>query len=132
MTTLCPAYWREVPHDDLRCSHCGADIVQLHERDFRDKLFGALSHPVRDTVVRAATILAVRHDPEASWAIELAMRRFSDEPPVLAELLGALAHLADDDARRIGRGALRHRSVIVRAAARRLLARIDQQAEFGR
>jgi hypothetical protein len=99
MTTLCPACWRVVPNDARVCSHCGADISQLHERDFRDKLLGALSHPDRDTVIRAAVALAARHDVAASQAIETAMRRFPTEPHVLAGLLNALMFMADDDAR---------------------------------
>jgi predicted amidophosphoribosyltransferase len=80
MTTLCPACWHVVPHDARHCSHCGADISQLHQRDFREKLLGALSHPDRDTVIRAAVALAARHDPIASHAIETAMSRFPNEP----------------------------------------------------
>jgi hypothetical protein len=101
MTTLCPACWRVVPHDARRCSHCGADITILHERDFRAKLMGALTHPIADTVILAAVALAARHDPEASHAIETAMWRFPNEPHVLAGLLSALVVVADDDARRI-------------------------------
>jgi hypothetical protein len=126
MTTLCPACWRVVPNDARVCSHCGADISQLHERDFRDKLLGALSHPDRDTVIRAAVALAARHDPVAAGAIETAIRRFPNEPHVIAGLLNALIFVADDDARRIGRDGLEHRSVIVRLAARQLLERIGQ------
>jgi hypothetical protein len=132
MTTLCPACWRVVPNDACLCSHCGADIAQLHERDFRDKLLGALSHPDRDTVIRAAVALAARHDPAASHAIEAAMRRFPNEPHVLAGLLNALIFVADDDARRIGLEAVGHRSIIVRLAARQLLEHIGQRAELRR
>jgi hypothetical protein len=126
MTTLCPACWRVVPNDARVCCHCGADISQLHEREFRDKLLGALSHPVRDTVIRAAIALAARHDPEASQAIEAAMRRFPNEPHVLAGLLDALMFVADDAARRIALEALGHRSFIVRRAAAQVLAHIDR------
>lgn len=132
MTTLCPACWRVVPNDARVCSHCGADISQLRERDFRDKLLGALSHPDRDTVVRAAVALAARHDPAASHAIETTMRRFPNEPHVIAGLLNAMIFVADDDARRIGLEALGHRSIIVRLAAQQLLEHIDQQAELRR
>jgi HEAT repeat protein len=128
MTTLCPACWRVVPHDALRCSHCGADIGRLHERDFRDKLLAALSHPNADTVIRAAVALAARHDPEASRAIETAMARFANEPHVLAGLLNALILVGDDDARRIAQGALGHRSVIVRRAAAAALEHMDHQS----
>lgn len=126
MTTLCPACWRVVANDARLCSHCGADISQLHERDFRDKLFGALSHPNPDTVIRAAMALAARHDSAASEAIETAMRRFPHEPHVLAGLLDALMFVADDDARRIALDALGHRSFIVRRAAAQVLEHIGR------
>jgi HEAT repeat protein len=128
MTTLCPACWRVVPHDARRCSHCGADITNLHERDFRDKLMGALTHPIADTVIRAAVALAARHDPEASHAIETAMRRFPNEPHVLAGLLSALVVVADDDARRLALDALGHRSFIVRRTAAQVLEHIGRPA----
>ena len=126
MTTHCPACWRVVPHDARVCSHCGADIAQLHERDFRDKLLAALTHPIADTVIRAAVALAARHDPEASHAIETAMRRFPSEPHVLTGLLSALIVVADDDARRIALDALGHRSLIVRRAAAQVLEQIGR------
>lgn len=126
MTTLCPACWRVVPNDSRRCSHCGADIAQLHERDFHDKLLGALSHPDRDTVIRAAVALAARHDAAAPQAIETAMCRFSTEPHVVAALLNALMFVADDEARRIALEALGHRSFIVRRAAAQVLEHIGR------
>lgn len=103
--------------------------MQLHERDFRDKLLAALSHPIPDTVIRAALILAARHDPEASHAIETAMARFPDQPPVLAGLLDALIFVGDDKAQRIAQDALRHRSVIVRRAAAQALEQISRRKE---
>ena len=126
MTTLCPACWRVVPHDARWCSHCGADITSLHERDFRDKLIAALAHPIADTVIRAAVALAARRDPEASRAIETAMRRFPNEPHVLAGLLSALIVVADDDARRIALDSLGHRSFIVRRAAAQALEQMGR------
>ena len=127
MTTLCPSCWRVVPHDAAQCPHCGADIGQLHERDFREKLFAALAHPIADTVIRAAVALAARRDPEAARAIETAMRRFPNEPHVLAGLLNALIAVADNDARRIARDSLGHRSVIVRRAAAHVLEQIGRR-----
>lgn len=124
MTVLCPACWRVVAIDASRCPHCGADISILHQRDFREKLFGAPSHPDRDTVIRAAVAFSARHDSAASHAIETAMRRFSNEPHVLAGLLAALMFVADADARRIALAAVGHRSFIVRRAATQLLEHI--------
>jgi hypothetical protein len=129
MTSLCPACWRVVPNDAPRCSHCGADIFRLDERDFRDKLLGALSHPDRDTVIRAAIALAARHDPAAARAIETAMGQFPHEPHVLAGLLDALIFVADDDARRVAQDALGHRSFIVRRAAAQALQHMDRRPE---
>lgn len=127
MTTLCPACWREVSHADRRCSHCGADIVQLHERDFRDKLLGALSHPNPDIVIRVVVTLATRRDPAAVQSIEAAMARFTNEPHVLAGLLNALTYVGDDHARRIANQALAHRSFIVRRAAAQALEDIEHR-----
>ena len=127
MTTLCPACWRVVTNDARVCPYCGSDISQLHERDFRDKLPGALSHPDRDIVIRAAVALAARHDGAASQAIETAIRRFPNEPHVLAGLLNALMFVADDEARRIAHEALGHRSFIVRRAAAQLLEHIRRR-----
>lgn len=121
MTTLCPACWRVVPPDAGRCPHCSADIVTLHERDFRDKLLAALAHPIADIVIQAAAVLAARRDPEASRAIGRALHRFSHEPHVLAGLLDALHVVGDDEARRLATAASAHPSLIVRQAAARVL-----------
>jgi HEAT repeat protein len=126
MTVLCPSCWRTVALDAARCPHCGADIQRLHERDFREKLLGALSHPDRDTVVRAVSILAARHDPETCPAVERLIHRFANEPHVLAGLLGALTAVPGPEARRIALDALGHPSFMVRRAAAQVLKRLDE------
>ncbi len=90
MTVLCPACWRTVEHDAASCPQCGADIERLHGRAFREKLLGALSHPDADTVVRAVSILAARRDPATCQAAERAIRRFTKQPHIGAQLLRAL------------------------------------------
>jgi hypothetical protein len=126
MMALCPSCWRTLAPDATQCPHCGADIQRLHERAFREKLLGALSHPDRDTVVRSILILAARGDPEAPDALERAIRRFASEPHVVAALLDGLAFLPAADAQRLVRDALAHPSCIVRRAAARLLEQIDR------
>jgi hypothetical protein len=121
MTVLCPACWRVVPADATRCPHCHADIAQLHQREFRDTLFGALTHPDREMVVRAVRALAARHDPAACDAIETAIQRSTREPHVVAGLLDALNFGHDSDAQRIALDALGHPSFIVRRAATQVL-----------
>lgn len=126
MMLLCPSCWRPVGPDTPRCPQCGADLRELHERDFREKLLGALSHPDRDTVIRAVLILAARRDPETCRAVEDTMRRFAREPHVVAAVLEALYAVPIPDARRIAGRALEHPSVIVRRAAARLLEDIEE------
>ncbi len=127
MTTVCPACWRVLRTDSRVWSHCGADITQLGKRDLRDELLGALSHPDRDTAIRAAVALAACHDVAASEAIETAMRRFPREPSVLAGLLDALVFVADYHAQRIALEALGHQSFIVRRAAAQVLEHTGQR-----
>lgn len=127
MMALCPSCWRDVSPDAARCPHCGADIEQLHERAFREKLLGALSHPDRDTVVRSILILAARRDPETAGALERTIRRFANEPHVVAGLLDALNVVPAAEARRIALEALGHPSFIVRRAAARIFAQIEEE-----
>lgn len=72
--------------------------------------------------------LAARQDATASQAVETAMRRFPNEPHVLAGLLNALMFVANDGARRIALDALGRRSVIVRRAAAQVLEQIDRSS----
>ncbi len=127
MMVLCPSCWRTVAADAARCPHCGADSRQFHERAFREKLLGALSHPDRDTAVRAVLILAARRDPAALRAVEDTIRRFAKEPLVVAALMNALCVIPTADARRMARAALEHPSVIVRRAAARVLEEIEER-----
>jgi hypothetical protein len=90
-----------------------------------------LSHPDRDTVIRAAIALAARHDPIASLAIETAISQFLQEPHVLAGLLDALMFVADDDTRRVAQDALEHRSLIVRRVPAQALQQMDRDPEAG-
>lgn len=129
MTALCPACWRVVPLDATQCPDCHANIAQLHQREFRDKLLGALTHPDRDTVIRAVLILAARHDSAACHAVETALHRFDNEPHVVAGLLDALHFVQDSEARRIALGALGHPSFIVRRAAAQVLEHIGRDSE---
>jgi len=126
MTSLCPACWRVVSRETTTCPHCGADIERCHRRPFREKLLGALTHPDRDTVVRAVATLAARHDPDARLALETAIHRFAAEPHVVAALLQALAFFDQADAERIAREALGHPSFIVRRAAAQVLGQADE------
>jgi uncharacterized OB-fold protein len=127
MLALCPSCWRTVAPGSARCPACGADLQRLDERAFREKLLGAVSHPDRGTVVRSVRILAARGDAEASLALERALRRFENEPLVIAELIEAVADLPGAGGRRLALEALEHPSVIVRRAAARILARCGEE-----
>ena len=59
-------------------------------------------------------------------AVETAMRRFPNEPHVLAGLVNALMFVGDDDARRIALESLGHRSFVVRRAAALALEHLDR------
>ena len=126
MMALCPACWRVVPIDATECPHCHVDMARLDQRPFREKLLGALSHPDRDTVVRAAAALAGRQDPEVVHAVESAIKRFSQEPHVVTELLNVLFDIDDEETRRIASDALKHPSFMVRRTATQLLEHLRQ------
>ena len=104
------------------CPFCGADIQRLHERDFRDKLLAAATHPDADVVVRAAAILVSRHDPAAVDMIAAAIDRFDGSALTVSALLNVLTAVNSERAASVAERALHHRSALVRKAAEQLLA----------
>lgn len=127
MTVLCPACWRVVSLDASTCPHCGCELTRAYQRPFREKLLGALTHPDRDTVVRAVHTLVARHDPASVDALERAMRRFEAEPHVVADLLRALTFVDSAEAERLAREALAHPSFIVRRTAAQMLEQMRER-----
>lgn len=69
-----------------------------------------------------------RGDPSAYAAIEQASARFAEEPHVVAALIDALGYSESEEARRIARDALTHRSFIARRAAARLLGEMQEHS----
>jgi len=117
MIALCPSCWRVVPVAADRCPTCRADLRGLDEREYGQKLVGALDHPDRETVMRVAAILTARQDESASPSLIAALKRYWSEPYVAAAIVQALGQLPGSAARNAVQEALGHESVIVRAKA---------------
>ena len=113
MIAVCPACWQLVPPAAECCPASGAGFKTLREREYVEKLTGALGHPDRETVMRVAGILGARREERALPALIAALRRYWSEPYVAAAIVRALGRLPQTAARTAVREALGHESLIV-------------------
>ena len=76
MRYYCPRCWSDFAENVAQCPRCGLDIHSFYEsKDYFEKLILALSHPERQTPLRAAWILGQRRETRAvSALIELTKR----------------------------------------------------------
>jgi HEAT repeat protein len=98
---ICPACFRLIPAEAGVCPACGADLVALSARDYREKLLAALQHPLDDVRMRAILVLGLRGESDAADAlVECALRHPIDVVEGLA-VVGTLTRLGA-----VGRAAL--------------------------
>ena len=122
MIALCPTCWQVAPPAAECCPACGADFAALQEREYTEKLIGALDRPDRKTMIRVARILGARGDERTVSSLVRALRRYSSEPYVAAAIIESLGRLPGAAARTAVRDGLGHESVIVREKATLALA----------
>lgn len=132
MRFFCPGCWRDFPTDEARCPHCGLDIPQYWQtRDYVAKLIVALSHPEKETVIRAAWILGKLKDERAVRPLmELAQK--SADVYVAREAVRALGELGTPEACRFLGTLSRHPAKLVRDEIQRLLKKKASSAAADR
>jgi HEAT repeat protein len=119
MIFYCPSCWAEVARAHKACPACGADLQNLSEESYEEKLIRALRHPEPATPVRAAAILGELRSNAA--VLPLMERAEHTEDPYLqeaiAQALGTIGHeRATTCLKRLKRdGALRVRIAAARA-----------------
>jgi HEAT repeat protein len=117
MIVLCPSCWATVTVEAAHCAQCGEDLQVLDQRQYSEKLRGALDHPDRETVMRVAKVLGDRRERESAGALVTALRSHWQEPYVAAAIVSALGHLDAEQAGEAVHEALGHESFIVRKEA---------------
>ena len=118
---ICPACYRLIPAEAQACPACpacGADLTALSARNYRDKLVGALNHPLDDVRLRAILALGLRGQEDAAEAlVDCALRHPIDVVEGLA-VVGALARLGPAGRPALLKLAERDPAHAVRVAAR--------------
>jgi len=129
MRYYCPGCWEDFAENMAQCPQCGLDIHSFYEsKDYFEKLILALSHPERQTPLRAAWILGQRRETCAVSALIELIRRTDDVYTATAavealgkigtpETLAFLGTLGDHPVR------------MVRAAAKRIVEASHEQAK---
>ena len=117
--TFCMNYFSTTPGGAVVCPACGGDVPALTSRSYREKLIGALHHPLADVRMRAVIALGLRRDTEAANDLmECALRDPTDVIQAL-EIVKSLRMLSAGQQRYKALQDLceRHPAAVVRIAA---------------
>ena len=127
---ICPACFRVIALEASRCPRCGADLADLAQRDYPEKLIAALEHPLDDARMRAILALGWRRDASAAQLLaDCALRHPRDVVQALA-VVGSLARLHPREAANtaLARLAESHPARAIQVAARQILERPPVEA----
>ena len=124
---ICPACFRLIPAEAGVCPACGADLLALSTRDYRDKLHAALDHPLAEVRMRVILALGWRGESqEAEPLAACALRHPIDVVEGLA-VVQALAQLGEAGHAVLQRLVHTHPAHAVREAADRRLFGLDRE-----
>ena len=128
---FCPGCFAPLIQEAVVCPACGARMVDMTGRDYREKLVHALRHPLADVRMRAIIALGLRGEPETADALVECALRYPTDVVAGQEIVRSLTRLNRNDARRIALTTLQacHPARAVRGAAKRALAKLDLQGE---
>ena len=130
---ICPACFRVIALQAVRCPRCGADLAKLSQRDYAEKLILALEHPLDDVRMRAILALAWRRDAGAAQAlVDCALRHPRDVVQALA-VVGSLARLLPREPANLAlaRLAEAHPAHAIQVAARQMVERTSSEEPHG-
>ena len=130
--TYCPECFAMIPADAPVCPACGADVVRLSARDYREKLLHALQHPLADVRLRAIIALGLRGDAGAADAMAHCALRYPADVTAALEVINGLRQF--DSGPRSGAAltllAEQHPGRAVRAAAQRALEEVALENRY--
>lgn len=119
---FCLACFVPLPQEADTCPACGARMVELSERNYREKLIHALLHPLADVRMRAIIALGWRGEPAAADAlVSCALRHPTDVVEGL-EIINSLGRMKNAMVRQAALITLQmhHPAHAVRESARRV------------
>lgn len=114
---ICPACFRLIPAETGVCPACGADLLALSARDYRDKLHAALKHPLAEVRMRVILALGWRGEPEAAEPLATCTLRHPVDVVEGLAVVDALAQLGEAGRAALQRLAHTHPAHAVREAA---------------
>lgn len=119
---FCPRCWADFAEDLPRCPKCGLDIQAFFaSKDYVDRLILALGHPLKETALRAATVLGKLQERRAVGALISTIRRSQDIYLTVASAR-ALGEIGTNRAMRFLVKLCNHSARTVREQAARILA----------
>lgn len=110
------------------CPNCGADLHDLANRSYEEKLIVALRHPEPTVPIRAATILG---DLRSQASVEplIAVATLVDDPYIQEAAVVALGQIGNARALACLERLSRQGAVRVRVAAKRALKNIKEKGD---
>ena len=128
---FCLACFVPLPAEADTCPVCGARMVELSERNYREKLVHALLHPLADIRMRAIIALGWRGEPETADALVACALRHPVDVVQGLEIVNSLDRMKDAVIRNTALNAVQaqHPAHAVREGAARALASSTRQGE---
>lgn len=128
---FCLACFVPLSQEADTCPACGARMVELSERNYREKLTHALLHPLADIRMRAIIALGWRGEPETAEALVSCALRYPTDVVQGLEIINSLDQMKDAMVRQTALSTVQahHPAHAVREGAARTLAALPQQGE---
>lgn len=122
--TFCMNCFSTMPGGAVVCPACGGDVAALTSRSYREKLIGALHHPLADVRMRAVIALGLRRDTEAADELVKCTLRHPTDVVEALEIVKSLRMLPAGQQRYNALQDLceRHPATVVRIAAMAAMA----------
>jgi hypothetical protein len=129
---ICPACFKLIPADALNCPACGADIVALSARNYREKLIAALQHPLAEVRMRAIIALGWRGETEAAEPLVACALRHPVDVVEGLEIVHSLASIYQPRVSQelLARLVMEHPAHAVRESAAEALAALSRRGEI--
>jgi DNA-directed RNA polymerase subunit RPC12/RpoP len=126
ITYFCPACWREIDRDAVRCPACGYDMMEHSRLPYEQKLILALRHPIRENRLIAVQLLGNLRSGDALPYFKTMLEGENDFYLLRAVLI-ALAKIGSPESRAVVSEATKHDSTLIREFATRLMSRRGQE-----
>lgn len=97
---FCPSCWRGISDKIIFCPYCQYDLRKFNSLSYEEKLIGALKHPIKEIRRLIIFIIGLKKVRKAIPEFSRIINE-EEDPTVLMEIVRALRHINNKEAKEI-------------------------------